>query len=239
MEQVANRGEGGRLNFSKRPSGTPEQAILSAEIESLDGRSHRRLGADTREREEVLNLLLNAANMSDVDERIDHARDYYDKAQQAYLMHVQSKNRILYLSGTALGFLAVVVIAGIAFAVNEAFANYIDPDLYVKPGLVVLIPLLAGIGSLTSVWSRLTAIDLKQDISGFMIILSGVARPVVAISLAFVVSMIIDAEIVAIQFGESPTEFQQAELLLIVAFLCGFSERFATDIISRVPLARR
>ncbi len=115
-------------------------------------------------------------------------------------------------------------------------AGYLEP--YVAPSLLLLILLSAGLGSVASVLSRLPSIDLRQEPSDVMIILSGATKPIVAIIFAIVVFLILDLKVLDIQFGSS-TGPRSNGLYLVSSFLCGFSERFATDIISRIPLGKK
>jgi hypothetical protein len=86
--------------------------------------------------------------------------------------------------------------------------------------------------------SRLPSIDLRQEPSDVMIILSGATKPIVAIIFAIVVFLILDLKVLDIQFGSS-TGPRSNGLYLVSSFLCGFSERFATDIISRIPVGKK
>ena len=69
-----------------------------------------------------------------------------------------------------------------------------------------------------------------------MIILSGATKPIVAAIFAIVVYLVLDLNVLDIQFGGVKSNGNG--IYLVSSFLCGFSERFATDIISRVPFGR-
>jgi len=132
----------------------------------------------------------------------------------------------------AIGILAAAMLGGTLMLI----AGYLEP--YVAPSLLLLILLSAGLGSVASVLSRLPSIDLRQDPSDVMIILSGATKPIVAIIFAIVVFLILDLKVLDIQFRSS-TGPRSNGLYLVSSFLCGFSERFATDIISRIPLGKK
>jgi hypothetical protein len=91
-------------------------------------------------------------------------------------------------------------------------------------------------GSIASVLTRLSSLDLRQNARGQLVFISGIARPVIAIFLSIIVYMILDMGIIDVQFGRDPSARRES-LYLVTSFLCGFSERFAKDIIARVPLA--
>ncbi len=219
------------LKFYAPPDPTPEQDSFIADVCSLDHRSLHRLSPKSRERQEVKRLLWNAVTACFERDSISQGRLLYEKAEQAYYDYVQIRNRLRYLFGMIIGILFAAALGGALMAI----ADYLDP--YVAPNLLLLILLFAGLGSVASVLSRLSSIDLRQEPSDFMIILSGVTKPLVAIIFAIVVFLILDLKILDIQFGSS-SDTKNDGIYLVSSFLCGFSERFATDIISRVPLGK-
>jgi hypothetical protein len=103
---------------------------------------------------------------------------------------------------------------------------------------LVLIFVFAGLGSVASVLTRISSIDLREETSSFSVFVSGFSRPLIAMVLALVVYLILDAKLVDIRFG-NPSEPKANAIYLLTSFLCGFSERFANDIISRVPFGHR
>jgi hypothetical protein len=220
------------LKFRAPPDPTPEQDAFIADVASLDHRSLHRLSPKSTERQEVKRLLWNAVTAAFERGSIPQARLLYQKAEQAYYDHVQIRNRLRYLLGMAMGILVVAMLGGTLMLI----AGYLEP--YVAPSLLLLILLFAGLGSVASVLSRLSSIDLRQEPSDVMIILSGATKPIVAIIFAIVVFLILDLKVLDIQFGSS-TGPRSNELYLVSSFLCGFSERFATDIISRIPLGKK
>ena len=203
---------------------------LVADVVALDHRSLRRLGVRSPERQEVKRLLWNGVNAAFNGGNINEGRLLYQRAEKAYLDHVQVRNRLRYLLGMALGTAA----AGALGALLAPWASFLEP--FVSGRLLALLLIFAGLGSMTSVLGRLPSIDLRQEPSDLMVIISGATKPLVAIVLALVVFLILDLKIVEIHIGNAEGEKAQ-ELYLITSFLCGFSERFASDIIGRVPFA--
>ncbi len=219
------------LKFYPPPRPTPEQDAFIADVCSLDHRSLHRLSPKSRERQEVKRLLWNAVTACVERDSISQACLLYKKAEQAYYDYVQIRNRLRYLVGMMIGILFAAALGGALMAISD----YLKP--YVAPNLLLLILLFAGLGSVASVLSRLSSIDLRQEPSDFMIILSGATKPLVAIIFAIVVFLILDLKVLDIQFGSS-SGVKSNGIYLVSSFLCGFSERFATDIISRVPLGK-
>jgi len=218
------------LKFYPPPHPTPEQDVFIADVVSLDHRSLQRLSPSSDERQEVKRLLWNAVTACFERDSVSQARLLYKKAEQAYYDYVQIRNRLRYLLGMGIGILA-------AAALGRALMLIEPLEPYVTASLLFLIVFFAGLGSVASVLNRLSDIDLRQQPSDLMIILSGATKPVVASILAIVVFLILDLKVLDIQFG-SPSGDNGNGIYLVSSFLCGFSERFATDIISRVPLGK-
>jgi hypothetical protein len=216
------------LTFQTPPNATSEQKALAADIMSLDHRAHEQLGPDTPDWKEVLGMLENAANYGLVYNEVPTGRLYYDRAEQAFFRHIEAKNRVKYLVGLMLGVAACTLLSGLLYLIAQHLAQP-----FITPKLLPLLCLFAGMGSLTSVLTRLNQLDLKFESSSQLIMVSGAARPVVAIFFALVVYLIIDLKLVDIKFG-SPTDQNQNSIYFISSFLCGFSERFAQEILSKV-----
>lgn len=210
-------------------NGSGEDATtLDIDMMSLDHRAHERLGPDTTEWAEVLGLLYNAAAVNSLNGNVKEARMIYERAEQTYLTALEAKNRIQYLLGLMLGILACTFVAGFLFLIARCLAQP-----FVDPKLLPLLCLFAGIGSLTSVLTRLDQINLKFETSRELLMISGGARPIVAIFFALIVYLILELRVIDVKFG-SPTASNANSIFLISAFLCGFSERFAQDILSKV-----
>ena len=211
------------LKFPAPTNASPDQEALIADIVALDHRSIFALKPKTWERKEVKRLLWNATNTLSKQPHV--SRLLYQKAEAEYYRHVRARNRSKYLLGMVIG----VLVAGTFGTLIGTFGP-LEP--YVSDQLLFLFLLFAGMGSIASVLTRLSSIDLDQDASNFLIIVSGATRPIVAIFFALVVYLILDLKILGIQFV-TPSQPQKDGVYLISSFLCGFSERFAEDIISR------
>jgi hypothetical protein len=216
------------LQFAPSLNASPDQKHLTADLVGLDHRVHEQLGPGTPEWKEVMGVLVNAANVGVVYNEVPQGRLLFQQAERTYLRYFEATNRIRYLLGLALGVGICTLFSGLLYLIARSLAQP-----FIKPGLLPLLCLFAGLGSLTSVLTRLDQIDLKFATSYQLILVSGAARPVVATFLALIVYLILDLKLLDIKFG-SPTEQNQNSLFLISSFLCGFSERFAQDILSKV-----
>ena len=216
------------LQFSPPSNPSAEQTALVADIVGLDHRVHEQLGANTPEWKEVMGVLINAANIGVLSNNVPQGRTLYKQAEDAFFRYFEAKNRIRYLAGLGLGVIACTLFSGLLYLI----ARHLTQP-FVKPGLLPLLCLFAGMGSLTSVLTRLDQINLKFATSTPLIMISGGARPIIAICFALVVYLVLDLKLLDIKFG-TPTEQNQNAIFLISSFLCGFSERFAQDILSKV-----
>lgn len=216
------------LQFAMPPNATDEQKALTADIVELDHRAHEQLGPGTPEWKEVMGVLVNAANVGVVYGEVPQGKLLYKRAEDAFYRYFEARNRIRYLLGLGIGVVICTLFAGCLYLIARSVSQP-----FIKAGLLPLLCLFAGMGSLASVLTRLDQIDLRFATSTPLILISGAARPVIAICLAMVVYLVLDLRILDIKFG-SPNEQNQNSLYLVSSFLCGFSERFAQDILSKV-----
>jgi hypothetical protein len=218
------------VTFNSPEHPTAKEEMIIADIVSLDHRSVHALKPNTSEREEVKMLLLNAVVTLQANQVLA-SRSLVKKAETSYYHHLQAKNRLKYLIGMVIGIIVSLLIAYLIEIISSSTSSFVDR------GQVMVFCLFAGMGSIASVLTRLSDINLKQETSRFLIMISGGARPVVAIFFAVVVYIILSMKILDIKFGSEQTN--PPEVYLITSFLCGFSERFAKDIISRVSLTEK
>jgi hypothetical protein len=207
---------------------TNAQRDLAAQIQSLDHRAHEQLGPCTPEWTEVLGMLGNAANVGLVGNETGQAEKDYKMAETAFFGHIEARNRIRYLGGLMLGILACTVLAGGLYFTAKSLSQP-----FISPRLLPLLCLFAGMGSLASVLTRLDQINLKLETDPWLVVFSGGARPIVAILLSLVIYLILDLKLIDVRLG-SPTDANRNSIYFVTSFLCGFSERFATDILTKV-----
>jgi hypothetical protein len=205
----------------------PEQRDLRTQIIILKQRADRQLTKDTCEWHQVLRLLANTLECIAAGDAA-HGRSIFQEAESIYYRYNETKNRIRYLIGALIGI-------GIAAPLGWLLSELAAPLIHVQ-GASILIFVFAGIGSLTSVLTRISSIDLREETSNFSVYLSGFSRPLVATVLAVIVNVIVNGGIVDIKLGSSG-DGKSGAGCLVISFLCGFSERFAEDIIARVPFA--
>jgi hypothetical protein len=216
------------ITFNLPEEATAEERGLAADIVILDHRNKHKLKPKTPEWDEVSKLLINAVVFLQSHE-VPQGRVILQEAQKVYYHHNQTRNRIRYLGGALSGILTGAALgAGLLL-----FAKSMEQ--VVARQMLILILIFAGIGSLTSVLTRVSSIDLREETSNFSVLVSGFSRPVVAMVLAVVVYLMVNGKIVDIKVGSASDPLA---MYLVIAFLSGFSERFAQDIVARVPFAQ-
>jgi hypothetical protein len=213
------------LRFYPPAHPTAAQRRLVADIVALDHRSLQTLGPRNRQREEVLRLLYNAVISGVVDGDAGQGKLLFDRAESSYAYHLQTRNRLRYLLGMVVGIVGAALIGWVLLQMLPLRG-------LLRPELLILILAFAGMGSLTSVLTRLSSIDLHQESDQTIVVMSGAARPIVAIVFSVVVALLLASKILNISFG-SATGDEADAVYVIAAFLSGFSERFAEDIIAR------
>jgi len=219
--------EQGIFAFSVPDHPTREELNIIPEIVRLDHRAKHQLGVNTKMWIEVHWLIYNTLTcLSRRD--IKGTKYLLQIAQDTYNKHNQSRNRMWYLAGTLAGIFAASALGSLLFV--SGVVSSVGTHL-----LLMTIMIFAGLGSTASVLIRLNDIDLAQETSRFLVFISGSSKPLIAIVFAIVVFFILKLKIVAISIGNSPDE---NSLYAVTSFLCGFSERFATDIISQANMTR-
>jgi hypothetical protein len=218
------------VSFYLPENPTHGQESLTADVVALDHRSLRRLGAKSPERHEIKRLLCNAVIAAFSDGETNVGRLLYQKAEQTYYDHIQTHNRLRFLLGMVIG----TTCASALGSVSSPLASFLRP--YVPAKLLGLFLVFSGLGIITSVPGRLSSLELRQESNDLMLLISVATKPLVAIVLAVVVFLALELKIVEIHVGDLEGDKANG-LYLISAFLCGFSERFASDIIARVSFS--
>jgi hypothetical protein len=170
-------------------------------------------------------LILNAVNMFHA--RVPQAaRNLLDRAEAIFLQHMQAKNRLRYLLGVLLG-CAVSFLFGVSLIFVSVLTEQFIPRTH-----LLLVVLFACMGTIASVMLRLSSIDLREQTNITLILISGLARPITAVLYALVLYLLVMSKFIEVHIGPAD-EAGSKYFFLLVSFLCGFSERFASDILSR------
>lgn len=168
-------------------------------------------------------VLLEGASDATLIGAIEIGSRLYEKAYSTYQEDAQVRNRNWYALSVVIGVLLVALICGgIAYIVSLNIANLAKTDT------IVSLFTFAALGRVTSIFTRLGVLDFRNETSKKYIIYSAIARPMVAISFA---SIVLKYQIVPVQLGGNESG---DATYWVAAFLCGFSERFASDVLNRI-----
>jgi hypothetical protein len=219
------------IEFPKDLGATGEwQCQLRTEISILDTRSSYMFGPGSRARAQVKALLQGAV---DGDLKCNERR-FITLASQAFHDRILSRSRALYVGGVLLGVVVLVTAARFTpFLSDPALRGLGMPS----PACCAWTILFAGMGTMCSVFSRLASIDMCNETSPLFLGLSGFFRPVTATLFALAIIQILKLDIVTIRLPAPQSGQTEASSLehfyFLSAFLAGFSERFASDLIGR------
>jgi hypothetical protein len=179
----------------------------------------------------VLLLLENAANAAVVLGDLDKGEAIFKEAGAVYERALIAKNRLNYVLGMVLGIAALTVVVLGTLGLAQYGLSIVIPG-----HTIVTLFAFAGLGSVTSVLMRLSSLDLREETSRALLMMSGASKPVVAIALASIVYIVLKYKLIAVTIGapEGLSADADEAAYWIAAFLCGFGERFGSDVVSRL-----
>lgn len=199
-----------------------EQVEVLTRIKCLE---ERVLKTKNWSRNEIIVLLKGAMGATLIGD-IEIGSGLCSEAYSIYQEDAQVRNRNWYALSIIIGVsIAAIICGGVAFFASRNIANLATPDT------IISLFAFAALGSLTSNFTRLGTLDFRNETSKKYIIYSAIARPIVAISFASITYVILKYQIVPIQLGR---EESGDAPYWVAAFLCGFSERFASDVLTRI-----
>ena len=213
------------LDLPEAANGT--ECRLIAEVAILDSRSLHAFGAGSPARKQVKELLRHSLR-SDL---ACHEARFLNRAMQTFRDRVLSRNRTRYIVGVLLGMIPLGGLALLANSLDEDAVQHLGMESALCCSWTVLF---AGMGALCSVFTRLGTIDMCDETNALFIYLSGVFRPFTATIFAITIIQILRLNALSMNSSGAvrPDELH-VHLYFLVAFLSGFSERFASDLIGR------
>ena len=206
---------------------TSEELAFYADLVTLAKRVQRHRPWAQKE---LFLMIENAASAGLIARDLSKGMVVLKQASQVYDRDLLSKNRIRYVVGTGIGVLVLIALA----AVTVALTNLPSFSTLAAPQMIIALFAFAGIGSAASVLTRLSTMDLKDETSKGMLLLSGASKPLIAIAFASIVYIVLKHQLVAVSMGASSKPDSADAAIWVAAFLCGFSERFASDIIAKL-----
>jgi hypothetical protein len=222
---IARFTKDGELQLEPPASLTPDQVVFLAEIQSLAKRVEKNRFPV---RQEVLRLLENAANAGVVLGDLKKGESLLGRAATVHERALVGKNRLNYIVGTLGGIATLATVVLSAAALSHYGVTSISP-----PQFLLALFAFAGLGSVTSVLMRLSRLDLREDTSRSLLMLSGASKPLVAVAFATIVYITLKYKLVAVTLGTPEALSQEVDeaAYWIAAFVCGFAERLGSDIV--------
>lgn len=205
---------------------TPTQCALSAEIDILETRAKYAFGEHTTARGQV-QLLLASARAVDLK---CGTRQFLERAQRVFRDRLLGRNRTRYLVGVMAGIVINILLAQFAWLLSSHSLHELGMETV---ACCVWVLLFAGMGTLCSVYARLASIDMCDEPIAFIIISSGVLKPIIASFFAFAIVQMLKIGMVHVGSAAGTQDNDDHHLYLLAAFLAGFSERFGPDLMGR------
>jgi hypothetical protein len=150
-------------------------------------------------------------------------------AQATYREQLGAQRKVWYLWGVLIG---IGLLGGLVVALHAA-SNSLSNVISQQFALQLLI--FAGMGTLASVLMRLGSFRIETYATRLLVMISGISRPLVAVFVTFAMYTILRSHLQTVTVnGTDLTNVKQSSYVYFTAaFLCGFSERFGKDLISR------
>jgi hypothetical protein len=148
---------------------------------------------------------------------LDQERALLDRTDAYYRQAANGQAQIVYFAG-------MVVIA----AVVACIAGYLLTSDWVSPIAAVIA---GSIGAVVSVIQRINAgnFDLSYDVGRPYAFFLGGLRPLIGAAFAVTVSFLFTSGMLHLPLPDNATDVQRRLALMVIAFLAGFSERWAQD----------
>jgi hypothetical protein len=214
------------------PTATPEDKALVAEIRTIHRQAYTDLAFIDRCRWAGYNSVeskLRIAAESLQAGLHDEAKRLVTSAQATYREQLGAQRKIWYLWGVLIGIALLGVLVVALHTASSTLGNVISQ----KFALQLLI--FAGMGTLASVLMRLGSFTIETYATRVLVMISGISRPLVAVFVTFAMYTILKSHLqtVTVNGNDLTNVDKSSYVYFTAAFLCGFSERFGKDLISR------
>jgi hypothetical protein len=214
--------ERGALDVAQRPPADAAFEQLLGEVSALHCRLFRR---SPRRRPELIALLQGAIYTAAHD--VDQGRELYKQAERRFQESMQTANQLAFIAGAFVGAL-IGMVAGYWMIGLRASDLPLAGNL--ANGQTIASLCFYGLfGSLTSIWLRVSSLDLRHVDSLAYVLISGLLQPFIALGFVAVIFVVIKYKVLGISIA---SEKNPEAVLWVAAFLCGFSERFAPAILN-------
>jgi hypothetical protein len=159
----------------------------------------------------------------------DEAKRLVTSAQATYREQLGAQRKIWYLWGVLIG---IALLGGLVVALHAASSSL---DNVISQQFALQLLIFAGMGTLASVLMRLGSFNIETYATRLLVMISGISRPLVAVFVTFAMYTILKSHLqtVTVNGNDLTNVDKSSYVYFTAAFLCGFSERFGKDLISR------
>ena len=216
------------VDFTEEPPKDAAEIALLARLRALQESVIRFSAWDRREVGELIKGARDAVVVAH-DPKV--GAELLSRAQETYYLGLQTRNRLSYALWSVVGtvgafFLFMALRWGLPkLAPDGAQVHLPDWDATLK------VVGLATLGSLVSAATRVISIDLRLERNKSILFAMAVAKALVAVGFAIVVYIVLAGGLA--KFGG--LESSRHDVWFVAAFLSGFSERFASNLLANIP----
>jgi hypothetical protein len=218
------------VDFPEEPPENAAEIALLARLRALQESVIRFSAWDRREVGELIKGARDAVVVAH-DPKV--GAELLSRAQETYYLGLQTRNRLSYALWSVVGtmgtfFLFMALRWGLGLsklAPDGAQVHLPDWDTTFK------VVGLATLGSLVSAATRVISIDLRLERNKSILFAMAVAKALVAVGFAIVVYIVLAGGLA--KFGG--LDSSRHDVWFVAAFLSGFSERFASDLLAKIP----
>ena len=164
-------------------------------------------------------LLGTTANLS-------FAKELRAGIERQLLLKKKVRSLVLGLATGAYGVFVLGALASVFVDAENSFLVFQGETVY----QLALVAIAGALGAVVSVATRLRDLTRLEAVDAQMLLYTGFFKPLIGISFALFVYVALNSGILSVTIAEGKENF----FFAAVAFVAGFSERLAKDVISRV-----
>jgi hypothetical protein len=214
------------------PTATPEDRALVAEIRTIHRQAYTDLAFIDRCRWAGYNSVESKLRIGAESLQAglyDEAKRLVTSAQATYREQLGAQRKIWYLWGVLIG---IGLLGGLVVGLHAASSSL---DNVISQQFALQLLIFAGMGTLASVLMRLGSFSIETYATRVLVMISGISRPLVAVFVTFAMYTILKSHLqtVTVNGNDLTNVDKSSYVYFTAAFLCGFSERFGKDLISR------
>lgn len=164
--------------------------------------------------------------LQDIKDELDEYSNFYKKMKHG---HVPSSSLMIF--GASSVFFLICLPAIMSELIDET--NGINLERVLFDGFTLMqlytVIVFGALGSIISILLRINDFEEHFDVGGRVVYFTGVIRPIIGAVFALIVFLIINSDLIGVPIDREGVKINS--LGIIIAFISGFSERFAPAIL--------